>query len=79
MQKIKRAVIFYLFGNPAESPYLSVRDGLLSNAVRLLEFRPREIAAHTYLGGLKPVCSDGLRASRTHVIPRTFEDVWKVY
>ena len=61
-QKIKRAVIFYLLGNPAETPYLGVRDGKLSNAVRLLEFPPRKIAVHTYLGGLKPVCSDGLRA-----------------
>ena len=26
-QKIKRAVIFYLLGNPAETPYFSVRDG----------------------------------------------------
>ena len=25
-----------------------------SNAVRLLEFWPRKIAVHTYLGGLKP-------------------------
>ena len=49
-------------GNPAETPYLSVRDGKLSNAVWLLKFRPRKIAVHTYLGGLKPVCSDGLHA-----------------
>ena len=55
-------MIFYLLGNPAETPYLSVPDGKLSNAVRLLEFRPRKIAVHTYLGCLKPVCSDGLRA-----------------
>ena len=38
-----------------------LREGKLSNAVRLLEFRSRKIAVHTYLGGLKPVCSDGLR------------------
>ena len=55
-------MIFFLLGNPAETPYLSVRDVKLSNAVRLLEVRPRKIAVHTYLGGLKPVCSDGLRA-----------------
>ena len=55
-------MIFYLLANPAETPYLSVRDGKLSNAVRLLEFRPRTIAVYTYLGGLSPVCSDGLRA-----------------
>ena len=52
-------MIFYLLGNPAETAYLSVRDGKLSNAVRLLEFRPRKIAVHAYLGGLKRVCSDG--------------------
>ena len=60
--KIQRPVIFYLLGNPAETAYLSVRDGKLSKAVRLLEFRQRKIAVHTYLGCLKPVCSDGLRA-----------------
>ena len=49
-------------GNPAETPYLSVRNGKLSNGIRLLEFRPRKIAVHTYLGGLKPVCSDGIGA-----------------
>ena len=38
--KIIRAVIFYLLPNPAETPYLSVRDGKLFNAVRLVEFRP---------------------------------------
>ena len=37
-KKIKRAVIFHLLGNPAETPYLSIRDGKLSNAVRLVEF-----------------------------------------
>ena len=49
-------------GNPAETPYLSVRDGKLSNAVRLVEFRPRKVAVHTFLGSPKPGCSDGLRA-----------------
>ena len=48
-------------GNPAETAYLSVRNGKLSNAVRLVEFRPRKVAVHTYMGGPKPVCSDGLR------------------
>ena len=38
-QKIKSAVIFYLLANPAETAYLNVRDGKLSNAVRLVEFR----------------------------------------
>ena len=65
-QKIKRAVIFYLLGNPAETPYLSVRDGKLSNTVRLVEFRPRKVAVHTFLGGPKRVCSDGLRAGTIH-------------
>ena len=36
-QKLKRAVIFfYLLANPSETAYLSVRDGELSNAVRLV-------------------------------------------
>ena len=47
-------------GNPAETPFLSVRDGKLSNAARLVEFRPRKVAVHTLLGGPKPGCSDGL-------------------
>ena len=48
--------------NPAEIAYLSVRDGELSNAVRLVEFRRRKVAVHTFWGGPKLGCSDGLRA-----------------
>ena len=50
IKKIKRAVIFNLLANPTETPYLSVRDGKLSTAVRLVEFRPRKVAVHTFLG-----------------------------
>ena len=32
-----------------KTPYLSVRDGKLSNAVRLVEFRARKVAVHTFL------------------------------
>ena len=53
-------MIFYLLGNPAETAYLSVRDGQLSNAVELVEFRRRKVAVHIFLGGPKPGCSDGL-------------------
>ena len=60
-EKIKRAVIFYLLGNPAETAYLSVQDGKLSNAVWLVQFWPRNVAVHTFLGGPKPGCSDSLR------------------
>ena len=35
--------------NPAETAYLSFQDGKLSNAVRLVEFRPRKVAVHTFL------------------------------
>ena len=49
-QKIERAVIFYLLGNPAETAYLSVRDEYLSNAIRLVEIRRRKVAVHTFLG-----------------------------
>ena len=42
--KIKRAVIFYLLANPAETAYLCIRDRELSNAVWLVEFRPRKVA-----------------------------------
>ena len=42
-QKIERAVIFHLLANPAETAYLSVRDGKLSNAVRFVEFRRRKV------------------------------------
>ena len=66
LQKIKRAVFFYLLRNPAETPYLSVRDGKLFNAVRLVEFRSRKVAVQwqftPFWGGPKPVFSDGLRA-----------------
>ena len=47
--RFKIAAIFYLLGNPAETAYLSVRDGKLSNAVRLAELRPRKVAVHTFL------------------------------
>ena len=48
--------------NPAETAYLSVRDGELSNVVQLVEFWRRKVAVHTFLGGgPKPCCSDGLR------------------
>ena len=49
-QKIKTAVIFYLLANPAETPYLRIRDGKLSNAVWLVKFRRRKVAVHTFLG-----------------------------
>ena len=49
-QKIKRAAIFYLLANLAETAYLSVQDGELSNAVWLVEFRPRKVAVHTFVG-----------------------------
>ena len=62
MQKIKRAVIFYLLANPAGTAYLSVRDAQLSNAVRLVEFRQGKVAVHTFLVCSKQGCSNGLRA-----------------
>ena len=46
----KSCNFFYLLANPAETAYLSVRDGKLSNAVRLVEFRRRKVAVHTFLG-----------------------------
>ena len=49
-QEIERDVIFYLLANPAETAYLSVRYQELSNKVRLVEFRPRKVAVHTFLG-----------------------------
>ena len=61
-KKLKQLEFFYLLGNPAETAYLSVRDRKLSNAVRLVEFRPRKVAVHTFWGGPKLVCSDGLHA-----------------
>ena len=49
-QKTKRAVIFYLLGNHAETAYLSVRDRELPNAMRLVEFRRGKVAVHTCFG-----------------------------
>ena len=59
---MKELEFFYILGNPAETPYFSVRDEKLSNAVQLVEFRPRKIAVHTFLVWSQAVCSDGLRA-----------------
>ena len=53
IQKIRRAVIFYLLANPAETAYLSVRDGKLSNAVRIVEFRQGKVCS-SHLVGLFP-------------------------
>ena len=50
MQKLEGAVIFYLLANPAETAYVSVRDGELSNAVRLVEFWERKVAVQTFFG-----------------------------
>ena len=44
-----KAVFFYLLANPAETAYLSIRDGKLSNAVRLEEFQRRKVAVNTFL------------------------------
>ena len=63
---MERAVIFYLLANPAETPYLSVRDGKLFNAVRLVEFRPRKVSAHTFW--VVPI-----RAAQTAFVP----ELWK--
>ena len=63
MQKIKRAVNFYRFGNPAETAYLSVRDGKLSNAVGLVNIRPsfsEKLQFTPFWSGPKPGSSDGL-------------------
>ena len=49
-QKIKRAVIFYLLANHAETAYLRVQDWELSNAVWLVEFWRRKVAVYTFLG-----------------------------
>ena len=49
-QKIKRAVIFYLLVNHAETAYLSFRDRELSNNVRLVQFWRRKVAVHTFFG-----------------------------
>ena len=48
-QKFKRAVIFRLLANPAETAYLSFRDRELSNDVPLVEFRRRKVVVHTFL------------------------------
>ena len=48
-QKIERVVVFNLLANPVETAYLSVRDGKLSDAVRLVEFRRRKAAVYTFL------------------------------
>ena len=49
-QKIERTVIVLSFGQSCSTPYLGVRDGKLPNAVRLVEFRPRKVAGHTFGG-----------------------------
>ena len=49
-KKLKELKIFYLLTNHAETAYLSVRNGKLCNAVRLVEFRPRKVAVHTFWG-----------------------------
>ena len=68
-QKIKRAVIFYFLAIPAETPHLSLRDGKLSNPVRLVEFRPRKVAVHTFLGVVPS------RAAQTAFVPELLKAI----
>ena len=49
-------------GNPAETAYLSVRDGKLSNTVQLVEFGQEKLQFTPFWGGPKLLCLDGLRA-----------------
>ena len=48
-QKFKRAVIFYLLANPAETAYFSFWDQELSNDIRLVEYWRRKVVVHTFL------------------------------
>ena len=49
-KKLKELYFVYCLANPAETAYLSVRDRELCNAVRLVEFRRRKVAVHTFWG-----------------------------
>ena len=62
MQKIKRAVLFYLLGNVAETPYLTVRDGKLLTPYGLSNSGKEKLPYTPFWGGPKLVYSDGLRA-----------------
>ena len=57
---IERAVIFYLLGNPAETLYLSVRDGKLTQ-YDLSDSGQEKLQFTPFWAGPKLVCSDGLR------------------
>ena len=45
-----QSCIFYLLAHPAETAYLSFRDGELSNDVLLVQVRPRKVAVHNLFG-----------------------------
>ena len=61
-EKLKTAVIFYLFANDVETAYLSFRDRELSKDVRLVELRRIKLQFTPFWGGPKLGCSDSLRA-----------------
>ena len=48
-KKIKRAVIFYLLANHAETAHLSFRDWELSNDVWLVQLRRRKVVVYSFL------------------------------
>ena len=48
-----KSCIFYLLANPAETIYLSVRVGQLSNAIPPVKLWRRIVAVHTFLGWFK--------------------------
>ena len=60
--KKKRAVIFYVLANPGGTAYLSFRDRELSNNIKLVQFRRRRVAVHTFLGWFQA----GLLRLRSH-------------
>ena len=61
-QKIQRAVIFYLFANPAETAYLGAEMDSFLTPYSLSNSGQEELQFTPFWGGPKRVCSDGLRA-----------------
>ena len=61
-KKLKK-LFFYLLANPAETAYLSVRDGeLFKRRMACRIPAKKSYSSHLFWGGPKPGCSDGLRA-----------------
>ena len=83
--KTLKSCIFYLLARPAETAYLTFQDRELSNDLWLVEWPPRKVVVHTFLGVVPSQADETAfvanyrTPSMTRGIPRMFNGFPKVY